>query len=97
MERVPSSNFPKGQEVIKGSRRRTRRKSAPFRVGYPRSRGPIRPDYRAAFASSDIVYPPSRLPPLRSGYHRGGGRGAYPVADREERGRSGWGLCSGGS
>ena len=43
MERIPSSNFPKGQEVIKASRRRTRRKSAPFRVGYPRSRGPIRP------------------------------------------------------
>src|SRR3954451_15683002 len=43
MEQVPSSNFSKGQEVIKASRRRTRRKSAPFRVGYPRSRGPIRP------------------------------------------------------
>ena len=43
MERFPSSNFSKGQEVIQGSRRRTRRKSAPFRVGYPRSRGPIRP------------------------------------------------------
>src|SRR3954469_7401644 len=43
MERIPSSNFPKVQEVIKGSRRRTRRKSAPFRVGYPRSHGPIRP------------------------------------------------------
>ena len=43
MERIPSSNFSKGQEVIKGSRRRTRRKSAPFRVGSPRSRGPIRP------------------------------------------------------
>ena len=43
MERIPSSNFPKGQEVIKASRRRTRRKSAPFRVGSPRSRGPIRP------------------------------------------------------
>src|SRR3954454_3427818 len=43
MERVPSSNISKGQEVIEASRRRTRRKSAPFRVGYPRSRGPIRP------------------------------------------------------
>jgi hypothetical protein len=43
MEQVPSSNISKGQEVIKASRRRTRRKSAPFRVGYPRSRGPIRP------------------------------------------------------
>ena len=43
MEQVPSSNISKGQEVIKASRRRTRRKSAPFRVGSPRSRGPIRP------------------------------------------------------
>jgi hypothetical protein len=43
MEQVPSSNISKGQEVIEASRRRTRRKSAPFRVGYPRSRGPIRP------------------------------------------------------
>ena len=43
MERIPSSNFSKGQEVIKASRRRTRRKSAPFRVGDFRSRGPIRP------------------------------------------------------
>src|SRR3954449_4084406 len=43
MERFPSSHFSKGQEVIKGSRRRTCRKSAPFRIGYPRSRGPIRP------------------------------------------------------
>src|SRR3954449_11468406 len=43
MEQVPSSNISKGQEVIKASRRRTRRKSAPFRVGDLRSRGPIRP------------------------------------------------------
>jgi len=43
MEPVPSSNISKGQEVIKASRRRTHRKSAPFRVGSPRSRGPIRP------------------------------------------------------
>jgi hypothetical protein len=43
MEQVPSSNFSKGQEVIKASQRRTRRKSAPFRVGHHRSRGPIRP------------------------------------------------------
>ena len=42
MEQIPSSNFSQGQEVIKGSRRRTRRKSAPFRVGYLRSRGLIR-------------------------------------------------------
>lgn len=43
MRQVPSSNISRGQEVIKASRRRTRRKSAPFRVGYHRSRGPIRP------------------------------------------------------
>lgn len=43
MEQVPPSNISKGQEVIEVSRRRTRRKSAPFRVGYFRSRGPIRP------------------------------------------------------
>src|SRR3954451_2193601 len=43
MEQIPSPDISQGQEVIKASRRRTRRKSAPFRVGYPRSRGPIRP------------------------------------------------------
>ncbi len=43
MEQVPSSNISQGQEVIKASRRRTCRKSAPFRVGYPCSRSPIRP------------------------------------------------------
>ena len=43
MEQVPSSNISKGQEVIKASRRRTCRKSAPFQVGDLRSRGPIRP------------------------------------------------------
>ena len=43
MEPVPSSIISKGQEVIKGSRRRTHQKSAPFRVGSPRSPGPILP------------------------------------------------------
>jgi hypothetical protein len=43
MEQVPSPNISRGQEVIEAPRRRTRRKSAPFRVGYHRSRGPIRP------------------------------------------------------
>src|SRR5215210_4188636 len=91
-----SSNFPKGEELAE-----VHCHQDPSEVGTlsgrvsPLSR-PYPPHYRAAFASSDIVYPPSRLPPLRSGYHRGGGRGAYPVADREEWERSGWGLCSGG-
>ena len=43
MEQVPSSNISKDQEIIKPFRRRTRQKSAPFLVGSPRSRGPIRP------------------------------------------------------
>src|SRR3954452_17769486 len=91
-----SSNFPEGEDVAEVPCRQD-----PSEVGTLSGRvsllaQPYPPDYGAAFASSDIVYPPSRLPPLRSGYHRGGGRGAYPVADREGCGRSGWGLCSGG-
>jgi hypothetical protein len=43
MKQVPSSNFSKGEEFTEVPDVRTRRKSAPFRVGYPRSRGPIRP------------------------------------------------------
>src|SRR3954468_4864403 len=91
-----SSNFPKGEGLAEVHCRQD-----PSEVGTlsgrvsPLSR-PYPPRYRAAFACSDIVYPLSHLPPLRSGYHRCGGRGAYPVADREERGRSGWDLCSGG-
>ncbi len=63
MERIPSSNFSKGQEVIKGSRRRTRRKSAPFRVGSPRSRGPIRPiTGRPSLAPTSFTPRPISLP-----------------------------------
>src|SRR4051794_5534152 len=43
MKQVPSSNFSQGEEPTEIPDVRTRRKSAPFRVGYPRSRGPIRP------------------------------------------------------
>src|SRR3954447_8854238 len=74
-----SSNFPKGEDVAEVPCRED-----PSEVGTlsgrvsPLSR-PYPPHYRAAFASSDTVYPPSRLPPLRSGYHRGGGRGAAHV------------------
>src|SRR5689334_21683491 len=91
-----SSNFSKDEDVAEVSCRQDLSEVGILsdRVS-PRLR-PYPPHYRAAFASSDIVYPLSHLLPLRSGYHRGGGRGAYPVADREERGRSGWGLCSGG-
>src|SRR5262249_53227119 len=47
---------------------------------------PYPPRYRAAFASSDLVYPLLRPPSLRSGYHRGGEHRAYPVVDGEESG-----------
>src|SRR3954467_8384357 len=43
MKQVPSSNFSQGEEPTEIPDVRTRRKSAPFRVGYPRIRGPIRP------------------------------------------------------
>src|SRR3954451_22071831 len=43
MKQVPSSNFSQGEEPTEVPDVRTRRKSAPFRVGYPRSRGPVRP------------------------------------------------------
>jgi hypothetical protein len=43
MKRIPSSNFSQGEELTEVPDVRTRRKSAPFRVGYPRSRGPVRP------------------------------------------------------
>jgi hypothetical protein len=43
MEQVPSSNFSQGEEPTEVPDVRTRRKSAPFRVGDARWRGPIRP------------------------------------------------------
>ncbi len=43
MKQVPPSNFSQGEEVTEVPDVKTRRKSAPFRVGSPRSRGPIRP------------------------------------------------------
>jgi len=48
---------------------KTRRKSAPFQVGYLPALGPYPAHYRQAFASSGILYPLHRPPPLRSGYH----------------------------
>src|SRR3954454_9170409 len=43
MKQVPPSNFSQGEEHTEDPDVRTRRKSAPFRVGYPRSADPIRP------------------------------------------------------
>src|SRR3954469_17133605 len=94
---VSSSNFPKGEDVAEVPCRQDPSEVSPLSDRVSLLTQPYPPDYGAAFASSDVVYPLSRLPPLRSGYRRGGGRGAYPVAEREECGRSGWGLCSGGS
>ena len=96
MERIPSSNFSKGEDVAEVPCRQDPSEVSTLSDRVSLLTQPYPPDYRAAFASSDIVYPLSRLLPLRSGYHRGGGRGAYPVADREECGRIGWDLCAGG-
>src|SRR3954452_8308038 len=92
-----SSNFPEGEDVAKVPYRQDPSEVSTLSDRVSLLTQPYPPGYGAAFASSDIVYPLSHLPPSRSGYHRGGGRGAYPVADREEWGRRGWGLCSGGS
>jgi hypothetical protein len=85
MERVPLSNFSKGEEVIKVSRRRTSRKSAPFRVGYPRFHGPIRPiTGRPSLSPTSSTLCSIPLPCGRdtiAGEHR-----AYPVVSREECG-----------
>ena len=63
MEQVPSFNISRGQEVIKVSRRGTRRKSAHFRVGYLRSRGPIRPiTGRPSLAPTSFTPYPIPLP-----------------------------------
>ena len=86
MKEVPSSNFSRGEEVPEVPDVRTSRKSAPFRVGSLRISRPSPPRYRAAFASSDLVYPLLHPPPSRSGYHRSGECRAYPVADRKECG-----------
>src|SRR4051794_18211045 len=92
-----SSNFSQGEDVVEVPCRQDPSEVSTLSDRVSPLSQPYPPHYRAAFASSDIVDPPSHLPPSRSGYHRGGGRGAYPVADREEFGRSGWDLCSGGS
>src|SRR5947209_14953629 len=91
-----SSNFPKDEDVSEVSYRQDPSEVSTLSGRVSPLARPYPPRYRTAFACADVVYPLSRLPPLRSGYRRGGGRGAYPVADREEGGGSGWDLCSGG-
>ena len=63
MEQVPSSNFSQGEEPTEVPDVRTRRKSAPFRVGSPRSRGPIRPiTGRPSLAPTSFTPCPVSLP-----------------------------------
>jgi hypothetical protein len=97
MERIPSSNFSKGQEVIKGSRRRTRRKSAPFRVGSPRSRGPIRPvTGRPSLPPTSFTPCPVSLPCGRATTVVGS-IGLTQLSMEKNPDRLGWSLYPGGS
>jgi hypothetical protein len=52
----------------------TRRKSAPFRAGYFRCRGPVRPITGRPSLSPAILYPLRRHPSSRSGFHLAVGR-----------------------
>ena len=97
MEQVPSSHFSKGQEVIKASRRRTRRKSAPFRVGSPRSRGPIRPvTGRPSLPPTSFTRYSVPLPCGRATTEVGS-KGLTQLSMEKNSDRFGWSLCPGGS
>src|SRR3954447_461712 len=82
-----SSNFSKGEDVAEVPCRQDPSEVSTLSSRVSLLAQPCPPGYRAAFAFSDIIYPPSRPPTLRSGYHRGGGRRAYPVVAEE-----GWGA-----
>src|ERR671916_772149 len=86
-----SSNFPKGEDVAEVPCRQDPSEVSTLSGRVSPLTQPYPPDYRAAFASSDIVYPPSRLPPLRSTETR-----PPPAPPRLEAGRV-WPLSPGAS
>src|SRR2546423_890279 len=69
-----SSNFPKGEDVAEVPCRQDPSEVGTLSGRVPPLSRPYPPRYREAFASYNILYPPSRLPPLRSGSHRGFGQ-----------------------
>src|SRR5262249_53506702 len=97
MKQVPSSNFSKGEEVPEVPDVRTSRKSAPFRVGYPRSRGPIRPvTGRRSLSPTSFTRCSIPLPCGRDTTEVGN-IGLTQLSIEKNLDRFGWSLCPGGS
>jgi hypothetical protein len=97
MKRVPSSNFSKGEELTEVPDVRTSRKSAPFRVGYPRSCGPIRPvTGRPSLAPTSFTRYSIPLPCGRATTEVGS-IGLTQLSMEKNLDRFGWSLYPGGS
>ena len=75
---------------------KTRRTSAPFRVGYLCLTAALSAPLPGGLRFLRPLIPPAPSPSLRSGYRRGGRHGASPVGDREAAGGGGWSLGPGG-
>jgi hypothetical protein len=97
MKQVSSSNFTKGEEVTEVPDVRTSRKSAPFRVGYPRSRGPIRPvTGRRSLSPTSFTLCSIPLPYGRATTEVGN-IGLTQLSMEKNLARRGWSLYPGGS
>ena len=71
---------------------KTRRTSAPFRVGYLRLTAALSAPLHGGLRFLRPLLPPTPSLSLRSGYRRSGRHGASPVDDREAAGGGGWSL-----
>ena len=94
--RIHRLTSPKVRTLRKFSTVRTRRKSAPFRVGYLRLCGPVRPITRrhSLFPSSSTLCPVP-LPCGRDTTYVGG-IGLTQLLVKKSVDQSGWSLCPGG-
>ena len=97
MKQVPSSNFSQGEEVTEVPDVRTSRKSAPFRVGYLRDYGPIRPITGrpslppTSFTRDSVPLPCGRATTVV------GSIGLTQLSMEKNLDRFGWSLYPGGS
>src|SRR5262249_25979438 len=97
MKQVSSSNFSQGEELTEVPDVRTSRKSAPFRVGYPRSRGPIRPvTGRRSLPPTSFTRCSIPLPYGRATTEVGN-IGLTQLSMEKNLDRRGWSLYPGGS
>src|SRR2546423_15314083 len=97
MKQVSPSNISKGEEFTEVPDAKTRRKSAPFRVRYLRSRGPIRPiTGRPSLPPTSSTLCSIPLPCGRATTEVGN-RGLTQLSSEKNSDRFGWSLYPGGS